>query len=590
MKHIKKMMALALAMVMMLAMAIPAMAAPAATTHSITITNTNDVISIDGKTYSAYKLFDSTHSGDAYAYYMSTTNQFYSADLVATEAPAAGTLAALLRTYFDFTAVSGDTTKVNVTPKASFDADAARTFADAIEPFLEDAAADKTGTASGQTCTITLDSGEAGQGYYIVTGTAKAADQTTTAGKEEVTSAVIITNEDPNPVVAPKAGIPTLDKKITGVAEGLTEVDGAVLDANGVAAVAKVGSTVSYEIDSIVPDLRGYTTYTFKIGDSITTGLDYVKSSFTLTINNTEVDIDPVFADGDKSFTLTIPMDTLDDYTAGQAIKLVYNCTVNNSSVSYDYDNNTANLEYSRNPYDDTQKDTTPDKKTYVININLDVDKVANSASGDKLSGAEFKLYRTVSSAAVTEAWIYDGTEYATEAEAQAAAEAAGADASAVTHREAAAASEGKEYYKWDNNKVTWVAEASAQVLTTNAQGKFTEQVQGLDKGTYYLVETKAPTGYNLLKDPIAITITPNEANNKVTYTATGASVTNGEVDLTAAQNANQPLATAQVINQSGTELPSTGGIGTTIFYVIGAILVLGAGILLVTRRRMNAN
>ena len=68
--------------------------------------------------------------------------------------------------------------------------------------------------------------------------------------------------------------------------------------------------------------------------------------------------------------------------------------------------------------------------------------------------------------------------------------------------------------------------------------------------------------------------------------------MTNGAVDLTRATQSSgkQPVATGAIENNSGAELPSTGGIGTTIFYVIGAILVLGAGILLVTRRRMNAN
>ena len=72
------------------------------------------------------------------------------------------------------------------------------------------------------------------------------------------------------------------------------------------------------------------------------------------------------------------------------------------------------------------------------------------------------------------------------------------------------------------------------------------------------------------------------------TVTAENATVTKGTVTLSAAQNADQPLATAQVINESGTELPSTGGIGTTMFYVFGTILVAAAGILLVSRRRMS--
>ena len=68
------------------------------------------------------------------------------------------------------------------------------------------------------------------------------------------------------------------------------------------------------------------------------------------------------------------------------------------------------------------------------------------------------------------------------------------------------------------------------------------------------------------------------------------AKVDDGVVDLAAAQTAAQPVAVATIVNNAGQQLPSTGGIGTTIFYIVGAILVLGSGILLVTRRRMNAN
>ena len=123
---------------------------------------------------------------------------------------------------------------------------------------------------------------------------------------------------------------------------------------------------------------------------------------------------------------------------------------------------------------------------------------------------------------------------------------------------------------------------------------KMRKKVRGLDQGTYYLEETVSPEGYNLLVEADAVTIsathTTEGTTDQVTYSSsTGATITDGTVDLTQDANAKQPVATVQIINNSGSVLPSTGGIGTTIFYVIGAILVLGAGILLVTRRRMNA-
>ena len=564
MKTLRKMMALALAMVMVLAMGVTVFAsgdtgttggdggttggdAPAAATYSITVTNDNTAMSIVGKTYTAYKLFDVTYDGTNYAYSIKTDNPFYSG----------AAKAAVLDTYFDFTDTSDATVKTVTVKTAKQDAttktlsaDDVRKLADALQPYATGTGA---GSAQATAETVTINLNEAG--YYIVTGTVKPTDPANS--DKEVVSAVILDNADPTAEVKPKASVPTLNKKITGVAEGLTNVDGALLDTKGVAAVAKVGSTVSYELDSVVPDLTGYTDYTFTFEDKLTGGLDYVENSFVLKIKGTTENIAPTFAADKKSFTLTIPYDTLSKaaYTKGDAIVLTYNCTVNDSALTYDFENNTADLVYSKSPYD-TTTNKTPEKKTYVIDLNLDVDKIDGSDSTKHLDGAEFKLYRM------------NGTT--------------------------------KEYYKWDttDKKVTWVAEANADVFTTNDEGKLTQQVRGLDKGTYYLEETKAPTGYNRLKDPVEVVISVSEdaAGEKVTYSATyggeDATMTNGEVNLTAATQSSgkQPVATGVIENNSGAELPSTGGIGTTIFYVIGAILVLGAGILLVTRRRMNAN
>ena len=121
------------------------------------------------------------------------------------------------------------------------------------------------------------------------------------------------------------------------------------------------------------------------------------------------------------------------------------------------------------------------------------------------------------------------------------------------------------KYYKLDNGVVTWVDTIdAADEHKSDAQGAV-PAFTGLADGTYTLIEKTVPAGYNKAADS-TFTIAKGD------YTTT---------------NLEQ---TATVTNNSGEELPSTGGIGTTIFYIIGAILVIGAGVVLVTRRRMNAN
>ena len=588
MKLFKKMMALALAMVMVLSvMSITAFAAVG--DYNITVTNDNESMSINGKQYKAYKVFSltlggkttttttdpdtgeetSTDSYSAYAYSIKNTDWAWTKLTTGASTDANGVITT---TYgIKLTPSAADPTTYVVDGKTMTEANA-RSLADALQSVLP-SSADGTGTGASESATIQLSD----PGYYAVYGVVIPTDPELDPA-EEVVAAVALTTTDPNAEVKPKASVPTIDKKIKKVQEGTTEISDALLDTKGQAAVAKVGSTVTYEITATTPDLTGYTDYTYTIGDDISTGLTYDKTSFTLTINGAAAtyvtstttatdDNELIFKSGDKGFDLTIPYSVLLAAGAGKDVVLTYNCTVNSSALTYDYENNTADLTYSKSPYDNTTNKT-PEKKTYVIDLNLDVDKIDGSDSTKHLDGATFKLYREVSTPAAE-----PGGEATTS----------------------------KEYYQWDatNGKVTWVAtQAAGDSFTTDSTGKLSQQVRGLDKGTYYFEETVAPKGYNLLSAPVAVVISVTEDANgeTVTYSATyggeNASMTNGEVDLTAATQSSgkQPVATGTIQNNSGTELPSTGGIGTTIFYVIGAILVLGAGILLVTRRRMNAN
>ena len=133
-----------------------------------------------------------------------------------------------------------------------------------------------------------------------------------------------------------------------------------------------------------------------------------------------------------------------------------------------------------------------------------------------------------------------------------------------------------RDYAQVTDGKLTgWTTtKANATKLVSDADGKIT--VEGLDADTYYLEETKAPGGYNKLAGPVKVVIFH-------TVTDEGAHMTN-----TLKQDGTD-VAKVEIENKSGTELPSTGGIGTTIFYVLGSILVIGAVVLLITKKRMSA-
>ena len=208
-------------------------------------------------------------------------------------------------------------------------------------------------------------------------------------------------------------------------------------------------------------------------------------------------------------------------------VTVTYSATLNaNAVIAGEGNPNETHLTYGDNSH--TEKDTT---RTYTWQ--MDVLKYTMKDNKETpLAGAKFVLYKTV-----------DGKTLYARAD--------------------------------ENNKITgWTEnEGDATVFETPDNGQFS--IIGLDAGTYYLKEIEAPAGYNMLKDPIEVVITATVDGTTNTRTAT---VTYNKTST----------GTVKVENKTGAELPSTGGIGTTIFYVVGGLLVVAAGVLLVTRKRMS--
>lgn len=286
---------------------------------------------------------------------------------------------------------------------------------------------------------------------------------------------------------------------------------------------ADVGQIVTYTITGKVPDYTGFDTYTYTIEDTMSEGLTFNQGSLSVKVG------DDVLSAGDTTFKATtdanhIKVDIfVKNFKIGDPIEVTYKATVNEKAIAV-VSENKATLTYSNNPTDSKITTTTPAEIVKVYTSKIVINKFETGKEDTKLPNAEFVLYKEVTAGEKTSIF----------------------------------------YYKWNDTakKVEWVDNiANATTVKTDKNGA--ASFNGLADGTYYLVETKAPAGYNLMEKPFKV---------EVKGDSTGANLS----------------VTANIANSTGTTLPSTGGMGTTIFYVLGSALVLGAVVLLVTKKRMS--
>lgn len=364
--------------------------------------------------------------------------------------------------------------------------------------------------------------------------------------------------------IAQKASSPTVVKKVmenTDVADyTYTDARGSQTDKdyNDVADY-NIGDAVPFKLYGTMPSTIGdYEHYRYIFHDTLGTqftapavGDVTVKvdgknaAGATVAIENNEITV--TFADIKDGNTIT----------ASSVVTVEYNAVLNKTAqIGLSGQENAVKLEYSNDSYWDgsgtptTSK--TPEDKVIVFTYELDVTK-QDGVTNKKLKDAEFNLKNAAN-----------------------------------------------KYAKVDENGYVtgWVdSEEAGSTLKSDENGLF--KVIGLDDGTYTLTETKAPTGYNLLNAPVTLKLDATTANGQnwdvfdATKALTDLTLT---VDTGAAQPAKTPgegdsfgkygVVETTVLNTSGSSLPSTGGIGTTIFYVAGGVLVVGAGVLLITKKR----
>lgn len=591
MKKARKLTAVLLSLVMLLALVVPASAAD---TYSITIHNNKT-----GHTYEAYQIFAGTVSDDE-------------TDVETDAGPMLGDItwgsgvdgAALLVALkaanaekYGTCTTAADVAKALGTENA--------TAADAAA-FADIAAQHLTATVAG-TATAPNDDGNyviegLPAGYYLV----KDKDDTLDGTADTATDYIVQVLG--NVAMEPKSSdIPTLEKKVAEEGkgnEGKYNQDGGYGTHYNDVADWNIGDNVPFKLIASVPDadeIAAYETYSYTIHDTLDAGLTLQQkngedqTTFAIYFVNTKNE-DPraqgfQYLDAGKynatinaetnSFTIafqdlkTLVVETAD----GQEIPamnydymvIFYDAQLNeNADIGLNGNENTAYLEFSNDPNGDGLGRTAEDT-VIVFTYGLDGNKVDGETQA-ALQNAKFVLLNGAKSEA---AMVVDGK---VKGWVKVATEAAADDVQMP-----------ETYEGW----LELNQQHNGLILTSAENGLF--NIAGLDDGTYYLREIQAPNGYNLLENDVKLVITADTANGQAWNSGIAADALRG---LTIAVNDGEPqpgntetgVVNVTVENNQGATLPETGGMGTTLFYIIGGLLVVGAGILLVVRIRMKAH
>lgn len=543
MKRIKKLVSLMLAMVMALAMTMTTFASagegtPEPTTYKITINN-----SATGHTYEAYQIFKGTLSkkeveqevdGQTETVTIKTLSDIQWGNGISEDGKLALGIA-----------------KENAEALQDESLNAAD-FAQTVSQYLT--------IPSGTTSTLITDKYEItglAPGYYLV----KDQDDSLTSNDNYTTFILEVVGDAE---ATPKnTGTPVPDKEVKGKTDWQDSAD------------YDIGDEIEYKLTAELPEtVNAYDKYQLIFEDTFSAGLTYTRNSTVVKIQKKGEDTTTEIPS--TGYTITEPSETNKVLTVtftdvkaapvnagnGDIITVEYKATLNENAVAGNPGNpNTLVLKYSNNPNttgngEGEPTGTTPPVTAVVFTFKTVVNKVQpgdTEGTTKPLVGAEFSLEKLIKGENDTE------------------------DSWDVVNR------------------------------LTISDDKTTFTFNGLGEGRYRLKETKTPVGFNSI-ETIYFTITAvygiPDGSDKAVVTSLTVTATDKDgnalddkdtsefvakfTPISDANHTNSGVST-DILNQSGSVLPSTGGIGTTIFYVVGGILVVAAGILLVTKRRMRA-
>ena len=301
---------------------------------------------------------------------------------------------------------------------------------------------------------------------------------------------------------------------------------GGVVSADGKYNSASIGDTVYFKTTiTAQPGAQNYVLHD-KMTDGLTFNNTVEVKKGEPPVETSDYTLKTSDFNDDCTFEIVFGQTFCDDLQKDEKITVTYSATLNeNAVIAGEGNKNETWLKYGENNNLETTHPTT-DTKTFEMHVFKFYKDKRNSDKETGLADAVFTLSKKS-----------DGTEPI----------------------KLTKTNENSNIYKVDKN-------GAISKITTPTGGKFT--IQGLGAGTYYLTETKQPAGYNKLSGPVTVVI---DENGKVTV-----------------GNETNPVDKVGVENKTGTVLPSTGGAGTTMIYLIGGALVLGSGVVLVTKRRVK--
>ena len=380
-------------------------------------------------------------------------------------------------------------------------------------------------TKTVQSTTGTTEIAGLAAGYYLVKDT----DSSLANKNDSYTAYILQVVGDATTSV--KSDVPSSEKKVKDINDSTDTETTEWQDA----ADWDIGDEVPFKIEGTLPsNYDKYKKYTLKFHDKEEEGLTFKSETVKVFIDNTEITEGfRVVVNPEDNDTFDVVFDNLKTTSAknNSVIRVEYKSVLNEkANLGKPGNKNTMYMEFSNNPNNEQGGEfgKTPDDTVIVFTYKVDVNKV--DEQGNKLTGAEFTLEKKIK-----------GT---------------------------------KDTWK----AITKVSRTAGDVF----------EFKGIDDGEYRLTETRAPANYDKLSDPIYFTVTAGHVDGANPYLDTfSGNITSGNVGtMTFTANKDSGILSTKVVNKPGSSLPETGGMGTTILYVAGAVMILAAGAFLVMQKK----